>query len=77
MSALQHFEAAQAALQNDDFKTALKHFQAASDAEAEVAHIPVLHGKPPPCFDRKHASLAEDFSTDILAVSRMWSTWML
>ena len=39
MSALQHFEAAQAALQTDDFKTALKHFQAASDAEAEVAHI--------------------------------------
>ncbi|CAK0774421.1 hypothetical protein CVIRNUC_004166 [Coccomyxa viridis] len=35
MSALQHFEAAQVALQNDDFKTALKHFQAASDAEAE------------------------------------------
>ena len=77
MSALQHFEAAQVALQNDDFKTALKHFQAASDAEAEVAHIPVLYGKPPPCFYREYASLAEDFITDILAVSRMWSTWML
>ena len=38
LSALQHFDAAQAALQNDDFKTAIRHFQQASDAEPEV-HI--------------------------------------
>ena len=53
MSALQHFEAAQAALQTDDFKAALKHFQAASDAEAEVTHMRVLYG------NRHHALIAE------------------
>ena len=36
LSALQHFDAAQAALQNDDFKTAIRHFQQASDADPEV-----------------------------------------
>ena len=71
MSALQHFEAAQAALQTDDFRSALKHFQAASDAEAEVAHIPVPYGKPPPCFLCRDACLARIFSTDVVAVRRM------
>lgn len=48
LSAVQHFEAAQAALQSDDFKTAIKHFQMASDAEPQARHPLTCLPRPPP-----------------------------
>ena len=46
----QHFETAQVALQNDDFKKAIRHFQQASDAEPEVTHPQTL--SPLDCLSR-------------------------